>query len=90
MPIFVFLHVLAMFIAVAMAYGPAMLMVAATRRPDVRSLRAITQTSIRLGHSSELRSRSAPFSDSWRSSFTGSTHSRAGLSSRTCSSPRRS
>jgi len=49
MPFFVFLHVLAMFIAVAMAYGPAMLMVVASRRRDVRALRAITSTSNKLG-----------------------------------------
>lgn len=49
MPVFVFLHVLAMFVAVAMAYGPAMLMVVAGRRRDVRALRAITATSNRLG-----------------------------------------
>lgn len=48
MPIFVFLHVLAMFSAVAMAYGPAALMVAASRRRDVKALRAITSTSNRL------------------------------------------
>ena len=49
MPIFVFLHVLTMFVAVAMAYGPAALMVVASRRRDVRALRAITATSNRLG-----------------------------------------
>ena len=49
MPIFVFLHVLAMFSAVALAYGPAALMVVASRRNDVRSLRGITATSEKLG-----------------------------------------
>lgn len=49
MPVFVFLHVVTMFVAVAMAYGPAMLMVVASRRRDVRALRAITATSNRLG-----------------------------------------
>ena len=49
MPIFVFLHVLTMFIAVAIAYGPAALMFVASRRRDVRSLRAITLTADALG-----------------------------------------
>jgi len=49
MPIFIFLHVLAMFTAVALAYGPAALMVVASRRRDVRALRAIVSTSERLG-----------------------------------------
>jgi hypothetical protein len=49
MTIFIFLHVLAMFTAVALAYGPAALMVVASRRRDVRSLRAIVATSQRLG-----------------------------------------
>jgi hypothetical protein len=49
MPIFIFLHVLVMFTAVALAYGPAALMVVASRRRDVRALRAITATSDRLG-----------------------------------------
>ena len=49
MPIFIFLHILAMFTAVALAYGPAALMVVASRRRDVRSLRAIVTTSERLG-----------------------------------------
>lgn len=49
MPFFVFLHVLTMFVAVAMAYGPAMLMVVAAARNDVRSLRGISETSTRLG-----------------------------------------
>lgn len=49
MPIFIFLHVLVMFAAVALAYGPAALMVVASRRGDVRSLRAISVTSERLG-----------------------------------------
>ena len=48
MPIFVFLHVLVMFVAVALAYGPAALMVVASRRRDVRALRGITATSNRL------------------------------------------
>ena len=49
MPFFIFLHVLAMFTAVALAYGPAALMVVATRRNDVRALRGITATSEKLG-----------------------------------------
>ena len=49
MPIFVFLHVLTMFAAVAMAYGPAVLMTMASRRGDVRSLRGIASTYQRLG-----------------------------------------
>ena len=49
MPIFVFLHVLTMFVAVALAYGPSALMVVASRRRDVRALRAITASSNRLG-----------------------------------------
>ena len=49
MPIFVFLHVLTMFIAVAMAYGPAMLMVIAGRGRDVRALRSISATYAKLG-----------------------------------------
>ena len=46
MPIFVFFHVLTMFVAVAMAYGPALLMIAAGT--DVRSLRGITAANARL------------------------------------------
>lgn len=46
MPIFVFLHVLTMFVAVAMAYGPAMLMVSAGS--DVRTLRGVTTANDRL------------------------------------------
>ena len=49
MPIFIFLHVLAMFIAVALAYGPAALMVVASRRKDVVGLRGISGTSEKLG-----------------------------------------
>ena len=49
MPIFVFLHVLSMFTAVALAYGPAAMMVVASQRRDVRSLRAIVATAERLG-----------------------------------------
>jgi hypothetical protein len=49
MPVFIFLHVLAMFTAVALAYGPAALMVIATRHRDVKSLRAISATNERLG-----------------------------------------
>ena len=49
MPIFIFLHILVMFTAVALAYGPAALRVVASRRGDVRSLRAISVTSDRLG-----------------------------------------
>ena len=48
MPIFIFLHVLTMFTAVALAYGPAALMVVASGRGDVRSLRAIVTTTERL------------------------------------------
>jgi hypothetical protein len=48
-PIFIFLHVLAMFTAVALAYGPAALMVIASGRNDVGALRGITATSERLG-----------------------------------------
>jgi hypothetical protein len=49
MPIFIFLHVLSMFTAVALAYGPAALMVVASRRRDVRALRGVVETSDRLG-----------------------------------------
>lgn len=45
MPVFVFLHVLTVFVAIAMAYGPAALMVVASRSGDVRALRGITATS---------------------------------------------
>jgi hypothetical protein len=48
-PIFIFLHVLSMFMGVALAYGPAALQVAASRRGDVRSLRAISTYSLKLG-----------------------------------------
>src|SRR5215212_912409 len=48
MPIFIFLHVLTMFVAVAMAYGPAALMIAASRRGDVLALRGIAATTDRL------------------------------------------
>ena len=48
MPIFVFLHVLTMFTAVALAYGPAALIVLASRRNDVRALRGIVTTYDRL------------------------------------------
>ena len=41
MPIFIFLHVLTMFVAVAMAYGPAVLMMAASSRGDVEALRGV-------------------------------------------------
>ena len=41
MPIFIFLHVLTMFVAVAMAYGPAVLMVGASSRRDVVALRGV-------------------------------------------------
>lgn len=44
MPVFIFLHVVTMFIAVAMAYGPAMLMVVASQRRDVVALRGVTRT----------------------------------------------
>ena len=49
MPIFVFLHVLTMFTAVALAYGPAALIVLSSRRGDVRALRGIVTTYERLG-----------------------------------------
>lgn len=49
MPIFIFLHVLTMFIAVGLAYGPAVLMVVASGRGDVRSLRGISVTYERIG-----------------------------------------
>ena len=48
MKIFIFLHVLTMFIAVAMAYGPAMLMVVASRNGDVAALRGISRAGERL------------------------------------------
>jgi hypothetical protein len=47
-PIFTFLHVLTMFVAVAMAYGPAMLIVVASQRNDVVGLRGVMHTSDRL------------------------------------------
>lgn len=46
MPIFVFLHVLTMFVAVAMAYGPAMMMLAA--RNDVGTLRGVMAANSKL------------------------------------------
>lgn len=46
MPIFIFLHVLTMFIAVAMGYGPAMMMIAAGN--NVRVLRGVTIAGARL------------------------------------------
>lgn len=49
MPIFVFLHVLTMFIAVAMGYGPAVLIAMASRNGDVLALRGITRTYNKLG-----------------------------------------
>ena len=49
MPIFVFLHVLTMFTAVALAYGPAALIILASRRNDVPALRGIVTTYERLG-----------------------------------------
>jgi hypothetical protein len=49
MPIFVFLHVATMFVAVAVAYGPTALLIAATRRGDVLALRSISGTYNRLG-----------------------------------------
>lgn len=39
MPVFIFLHVLTMFVAVAMAYGPALMMLVAQN--DVRTLRGV-------------------------------------------------
>ena len=49
MPIFIFLHVLTMFAAVALAYGPTALMVVASRNGDVRALRSITGIYNKLG-----------------------------------------
>ena len=49
MPIFVFLHVLTIFAAVALAYGPAALIILASRRRDVGALRGIVNTYDRLG-----------------------------------------
>jgi len=46
MPIFVFLHILTMFTAVAMAYGPAMMILAA--RGEVPTLRGVMRTNDRL------------------------------------------
>jgi hypothetical protein len=46
MPIFVFLHVLTMFVAVAMAYGPAMLMLVAQN--DIATLRGVMTANDRL------------------------------------------
>jgi len=48
MPVFIFLHVLTMFVAVAMAYGPAMLIVVAAQGGDVVGLRGVMATSNRL------------------------------------------
>jgi hypothetical protein len=49
MPIFTFLHVLAMFAGVAMAYGPAAMMVLASRNGDVPALRTVSTLSLKLG-----------------------------------------
>lgn len=49
MPIFTFLHVVTMFTGVAMAYGPSVLMIVASRSGDVRALRGITATYNRIG-----------------------------------------
>jgi hypothetical protein len=46
MPIFIFLHILTMFTAVAMAYGPAMMILAA--RGDVPTLRGVMTANNRL------------------------------------------
>ena len=44
MSIFIFLHVLTMFTAVALAYGPAALIVLSSRRRDVGALRGVITT----------------------------------------------
>lgn len=46
MPIFIFLHVLTMFVAVALAYGPAALMLAASARDDVLALRGVMRANV--------------------------------------------
>lgn len=46
MPIFIFLHILTMFIVVAMAYGPAMMILAA--RGHVPTLRGVMTANNRL------------------------------------------
>ena len=48
MRIFVFLHIVTMFTAVTMGYGPAVLMVAAGRARDVASLRGILRAAFRV------------------------------------------
>jgi len=78
MPVFAFLHVVTMFVAVAMAYGPAMLMVVASRRRDVRALRAITATSNRLGPFVGAAFAGVLSLASWPSLSTASTRFKAG------------
>ncbi len=48
MPVFIFLHVLTMFTAVAMGYGPAILMIAASRSNDIVALRGVLGASARI------------------------------------------
>jgi hypothetical protein len=48
MPVFIFLHVLVMFVAVAMSYGPAMLMVATSQGGDIVALRGVLAASARI------------------------------------------
>jgi hypothetical protein len=48
MPVFIFLHVLTMFVAVAMGYGPAILMIAASRSNDIVALRGVLSAAFRL------------------------------------------
>jgi len=48
MPIFIFLHVLTMFIAVAMGYGPFILIFAASRSGDVGALRGVLGAASRI------------------------------------------
>ncbi len=48
MSVFIFLHVLTMFVAVAMSYGPAILIVAATRGNDIVALRGVLAAAARL------------------------------------------
>jgi MFS family permease len=49
MPIFVFLHVLVMFVAVAAAYGPALMMLTLNRRRDTVALRGVMKATLDLG-----------------------------------------
>ena len=48
MQIFIFLHIVTMFTAVTMGYGPAVLMVTANRARDVPALRGIMRASYRM------------------------------------------